>query len=157
QELFVEKDRKFFLQQMADKGFPHFAEFPAATLGNGIVIVSKHPIEEFYFHRFKANNPWYKVWEGDWWAGKGIGLARVKLSNGGYVDFYNTHAQAYRGNQQSHDIRFEQFVEGAEFINNSQMGSVPAFFVGDFNTEQTFPDYHYVMKNANLVRLMNMH
>lgn len=156
QEVFIEKDRRFLIDQLAHTPLKYAVEFPAGYLGNGLVILSKYPIEEHYFHRFKANNPWWKVWEGDWWAGKGIGLARIRIDKDRYVDFFNVHAQAYRGNQESHDIRYQQYIETSDFLKHASLDNSPVFFVGDFNTEAGMPDYEYVMQHANLVRLMNM-
>jgi sphingomyelin phosphodiesterase 2 len=157
QEVFIEEDRQFLLEKLSKTELKYASEYPAGFLGNGLVIVSKYPIEESYFHRFKANNPWWKVWEGDWWAGKGIGLAKIKLTNNSYLSFYNVHAQAYRGNQESHDVRYEQFKEASEFLNKASGSNTPVFFVGDFNTEQGAPDYRYAEEHSKLVRLMDMH
>lgn len=156
QEVFIEKDRKFLIEKLSSTPLKYASEYPAGFLGNGLVILSKYPIEESYFHRFKANNPWWKVWEGDWWVGKGIGHARIRLPNNTYLDFYNVHAQAYRGNQESDDVRLEQFREASEFLNQASLQNSPVFFVGDFNTQQDKPDYQYVETYSNLVRLMNM-
>lgn len=156
QEVFIEKDRKFLIEKLSSTPLKYASEYPAGFLGNGLVILSKYPIEESYFHRFKANNPWWKVWEGDWWAGKGIGHARIRLPNDTYLDFYNVHAQAYRGNQESDDVRLEQFREASEFLNQASLQNSPVFFVGDFNTQQDKPDYLHVETYSNLVRLMNM-
>lgn len=154
QEVFIKKDRQFLFDKLSTTPLKYYAEYPAGFLGNGLVILSKYPIEEFYFHRFKANNPWWKVWEGDWWAGKGIGLARIKISENNYIDFYNVHAQAYRGNQASDDVRLEQFKEASEFINSASLKNSPVFFVGDFNTQQNKPDYLFAEKHSKLRRLM---
>ncbi len=156
QEVFIEKDRQFLIEKLSNTELKYASEYPAGFLGNGLVILSKYPIEESYFHRFKANNPWWKVWEGDWWAGKGIGHARVALPNGTYLDFYDVHAQAYRGNQESDDVRLEQFKEASNFLNQSSLQNSPVLFVGDFNTQRNKPDYQYVENNSNLVRLMNI-
>jgi endonuclease/exonuclease/phosphatase family metal-dependent hydrolase len=156
QEVFIEKDREFLFKKLSTTELKSHSEYPAGFLGNGLVILSKYPIEESYFHRFKANNPWWKVWEGDWWAGKGIGLARIKIGENNYIDFYNVHAQAYRDNQASDDVRLEQFKVASEFINASSISTTPTFFVGDFNTQQNKPDYLFVEKNSKLLRLMTI-
>ncbi len=156
QEVFIEEDRKFLINYLADTPLKYHSEYPAGFLGNGLVILSKYPIVESYFHRFKTNNSWWKVWEGDWWAGKGIGLARIQINEKTYIDYYNVHAQAYRGNQASDDVRLEQFKEASLFLNRSSLPNSPAFFVGDYNTEQGKPDYVYLEQNSNLLRLMNI-
>lgn len=155
QEVFIQKDREFLYSYLAETPLKYHSEYPSGLLGNGLVILSKYPITESYFHRFKANNSWWKVWEGDWWAGKGIGMARIEIEDS-YIDFYNVHAQAYRGNQASDDVRLAQFKEASIFLNNSSLKTVPAFFVGDYNTQQGRPDYVHLETQSNLHRLMRV-
>jgi len=156
QEVFIEDDRNFLLKKLSSSELKYYSEYPAGFLGNGLVILSKYPIEESFFHRFRANNPWWKVWEGDWWAGKGIALARIKINENQYIDFFNVHAQAYRGNQASDDVRLEQFKEASHFLNEASLNNTPVFFVGDFNTQQNKPDYLHIEKYSDLIRLMNI-
>ncbi len=157
QEAFIQKDRDLLYTELAPSRLKHHVRFPSATLGNGLLILSAFPIEEAYFWRFTRAGHWWAVWEGDWWAGKGVGLARLRLPGGGVVDFYNTHAQAQRGGSPYNlDARKAQLIEMAQFITDSRCGTAPAFAVGDINTVRTNEDYSLLMQGANLSRVMNI-
>jgi sphingomyelin phosphodiesterase 2 len=156
QEAFIESDRETLLRHLAGSRLRHHVRFPGATVGNGLWILSAHPIEESWFHRFERAGRWYRLWEGDWWAGKGIGLARVRLPGGGLVDFFDTHAQAGRGNPENEEVRLGQMDELARFVREARLPGVPAFVVGDFNTRPGWPDYELAVRGAGLERLMGL-
>jgi sphingomyelin phosphodiesterase 2 len=156
QEAFVASDRAALLRDLAGSRLRHHVRFPGATVGNGLLILSAHPIEEAWFHRFERTGRWYRLWEGDWWAGKGVGLARVRLPGGGLVDFFDTHAQAGRGNPENEEVRLGQMAELARFVRAARLPGVPAFVVGDFNTQPGWPDYRLAERETPLLRLMTL-
>lgn len=156
QESFIAKDRKLLLEALSGSLLKYHVDFPAATVGNGLLILSAHPIVEHYFYRYRNNNPWYKIHQGDWWAGKGIGLARIELPDGCILDFYNTHAQAGRGDPDNAVVRFEQMGELAAFMNQSRNRSGPVFIVGDFNTIVERPDLERAIEEAGLKLTMTI-
>ncbi len=157
QEAFIANNRELLYDELADSRLRHHVRFPSATLGNGLLVLSAFPIEEAYFFRYTRAGKWWKVWEGDWWAGKGVGLARLRLPGGGWVDFYNTHAQApRRNNPYNLEVRADQMRELAEFVNASRCGAAPAFVAGDFNTTPENDDYKSLVAGADLARVMSM-
>lgn len=156
QEAFIASDRDALLGYLSDTRLRHQVRFPSATVGNGLWILSAHPIEEAWFHRYERAGRWYRLWEGDWWAGKGIGLARVRLPGGGLVDFFDTHAQAGRENPENEVVRLGQMEELARFVREARLPGVPAFVVGDFNTRPGWPDYELAVREADLTRLMQL-
>jgi endonuclease/exonuclease/phosphatase family metal-dependent hydrolase len=151
QESFVEKDRKILLDALSKSRLRYHSDYPAATVGNGLVTLSAYPIVETVFHRFKNNNPWYKIHQGDWWAGKGVGLARIRLPSGSRIDFYNLHAQAERDDEANSEVRYLQMGELASFVNATRTATAPAFVVGDFNTRLGRPDLQRAMQGARLI------
>lgn len=156
QESFVAKDREVLFDALKDSRLRHHAVYPAATVGNGLLTLSAYPIVESVFHRYRSNNAWYKIHQGDWWAGKGVGLARVELPSGAHIDFYNTHAQAGRRDEANHRARYEQMGELAAFINESRSGMAPAFVVGDFNTKMGRDDFQRALDEADLMTAVTM-
>jgi len=133
QEAFQATSREVLKAACAGSRLEHWHYYESGTVGSGLLTASAWPIAETYFHRFTIANPPYKVWEGDWWAGKGMGMARIALPNGGYVDLFNTHAQAGYGNPYYDVVRAQQMQECADFINAARLPTMPAFAVGDFN------------------------
>ncbi len=156
QESFVEADRTLLLEELRHSRLKYHVIYPGATVGNGLLILSAFPIQETFFHRYEHSNPWYKLWQGDWWAGKGVGLARVQLPNGGIIDFYDTHAQAGRGDANNATARYGQMQELAAFVNKSRLPGGMAFIVGDFNTHKDKPDLELAIKQAGLQWAMTL-
>ena len=156
QEAFVASDRARLRRALAGTRLRHEVRFPGATVGNGLWILSAHPIEESWFHRYRSSGPWYRLWEGDWWAGKGVGLARIRLPGGALLDFFDTHAQAGRGNPENEVHRLGQMKELAHFVRDARVPGAPALVVGDFNTRPGRPDYELAVRGASLVRTMDL-
>lgn len=157
QEAFIAADREILLEALGESRLRYHVRYPSGTVGNGLLTVSAFPIEEAHFHRFERSGPWYKLWEGDWWAGKGVGLARVRLPGGAMVDFYNTHAQAGRRHPTRYlEVRTSQMEGLAQFVNATQSGTAPAFVVGDFNTVPGRADFEAAVRGAQLKRIMTI-
>ncbi|HVH04568.1 MAG TPA: endonuclease/exonuclease/phosphatase family protein, partial [Myxococcota bacterium] len=154
--LYALEHGELLLRELAGSRLAHHVRFPGATVGNGLLILSAFPIEEAWFHRYASNNPWYRLWEGDWWAGKGIGLARVRLPDGSLLDFFDTHAQAGRNNPANETVRLAQMAELARFVRDARIPGAPALVVGDFNTRPSAPDYALAVRETPLLRLMTV-
>ena len=157
QEGFVKKDRNILLEELEGSRLAHHQYFPSALVGSGLLTLSAFPIVEAYFTRYDEAGDWYKVYEGDWWAGKGASLTRIELPDGaGIVDFYNTHAQAGYGNPAYKIVRAAQMEQLAGFIRATATGTAPAFQVGDMNCRPNSKEYEIVTGQAGLVRLMTI-
>jgi len=155
QEAFIASDRAILLKELESTRLKHHQYYPSGTVGSGLLIASAFPIREAYFHRFAASAPAYKIWEGDWWAGKGVALARLDIPDGqGILDFYNTHAQAGYGNPAYDQVRGEQMAELANFIVESRCGGAPALLVGDMNCGPGDPEFEAAVNGAKLRRVM---
>lgn len=150
QESFILDDRKILLRALSPSRLRYYAEYPAATVGNGLLTLSAFPIMEARFHRFQHSNPWYKIHQGDWWAGKGVGLARIRLPSGQRIDFFNLHAQPDRRDADNRRVRALQMEEMAAFINRSTSDGVPALVAGDFNTSVQRPELRQAMRKARM-------
>ena len=156
QEVFVAKDRAVLIDALKYSRLKYHEYFRSATVGSGLLVMSAFPIQEHYFHRYSVSNPWYKVWEGDWWAGKGVCLARIALPDGGMIDFYNTHAQAGYGNPAYKDLRVIQMAELAAFINKTRTRTAPALLTGDMNCRPGAVDFETAVSGAGLTRAMTI-
>jgi len=155
QEAFIGKHRELLIAHLREHTrLEHFQYYASGKMGSGLLTASAFPIQEVYFHRYAASNPWYKVWEGDFWAGKGVGLARIALPDGRPFDFYNTHAQAGYGVAANSVVQALQMGELAGFINQSKLGTAPAFVVGDMNCRIGSEAYENAVTGADLLRTM---
>lgn len=158
QESFVKGDRKILIGELQKcSRLQYHQYYPSRVVGSGLLISSAFPITESSFHRFSDSNPFFKVREGDWWAGKGVALARVELPDGiGFVDFYNTHAQAGYGSSDYDIVRVNQMSELAQFVNNSRSDRTLALLVGDLNSKIGENAYQIALEGADLVRVMSL-
>ncbi|MBP8132111.1 MAG: endonuclease/exonuclease/phosphatase family protein [Candidatus Hydrogenedentes bacterium] len=154
QEVFAEEERGILIDALAGSRLRYHEYFPSATLGSGLLIMSAWPIKETLFHRYTASNEWFRLWEGDWWAGKGVALARIEHP-AGIIDFYDTHAQANYGRAANREVRMQQMREAALFVNETRTNTGPAFFVGDFNCRPGNPEYDLLVRDIGLVHLMD--
>lgn len=154
QEAFIAADRALLLKELEPTRLRYHQYYPSAQVGSGLLIASAFPIQEAYFHQFSVSNPFYKIGEGDWWAGKGVALARLALPDGGLLDFYNTHAQAGYGNPAYDMVRVRQMAELAAFIRKSRCPTAPAILAGDMNCRPGDADFGTAVSGAALVRVM---
>jgi sphingomyelin phosphodiesterase 2 len=158
QEAFIDAHRPILIDSLVQHTrLKYFRYFSSASMGAGLLTASAFPLveNEQFFHQYTVSGQWYKIYQGDWFAGKGVGLARVELPGGkGFFDFYNTHAQAGYGNPYYKVVREQQMRECGEFMNASRARNVPAFLVGDLNCRRGDPDYETLVRTGNLVRLM---
>ncbi|MFP4499855.1 MAG: endonuclease/exonuclease/phosphatase family protein [Candidatus Hydrogenedentota bacterium] len=155
QEVFVGRERRLLIDKLREKTrLDHFTYYESGTVGSGLLTASAYPIREAFFHRYTASNRWYHLWEGDWWAGKGIGVARIELP-GGMLDFFNTHAQASYGRAANKQARALQLVEAAEFMGQVRLATAPALAVGDFNCRPGDAPYDKLVADAGLQLLMD--
>lgn len=155
QEAFITKERELLINHLGKTRLHHHQYFPSGLVGSGLLISSAWPIKEVLFHRYMASGPARRVWEGDFWAGKGVALARIETPVG-MLDFFNTHAQAGYGRAEYREIRRRQMTELAAFINLSKTGNSPALLVGDMNCRPGAVDYETAVKEAALIRAMTI-
>ncbi len=158
QESFIRDDRNILISELQNcSRLQYYQYYPSRVVGSGLLISSAFPITERSFHRFNDSNPFFKVREGDWWAGKGVALARVELPGGiGFVDFFNTHAQAGYGNPDYAIVQSNQMLELAQFVNNSHSDTTLALLVGDLNSKIGGNAYQIAVEGADLVRIMSL-
>ncbi len=155
QEAFIAEDRAILMNALEGSRLRYHHYYPSGTGGSGLLISSCWPVHEIYFKRYSQSGPAYRVWEGDFWGGKGAALARIETPVG-MIDFYCTHAQAGYGRPNYQSVRISQMAELAAFIRGSKMRNSPAFLVGDMNCRIGNEDYETVIARANLIRLMNL-
>ncbi|MDX9975520.1 MAG: endonuclease/exonuclease/phosphatase family protein [FCB group bacterium] len=156
QEAFIASDRRVLLDDLAAKNsrLAHHQYFPSATVGSGLLVLSAFPLTECFFHRYRHDGKWYRFQHGDWWAGKGVALARVQLPSGGYLDFYNTHLHAQYGRGEYVTVIENEALEIGRFVKASATGVSPAIVVGDFNCTPDSNAYGLAVSEAGLKRMM---
>jgi len=155
QEAFIAGDRQILIDAMSGTRLKHHAYFPSGVVGSGLLISSAWPIRETFFRRFTHSGPWWRLTEGDWWAGKGVALARIETP-AGIIDFFNTHAQAAKGRPEYVALRREQMQEIVGFMTEARLPGAPALLVGDINCRVNSQEYNALVETGQLHRAMTI-
>jgi len=108
--------------------------FRSGKFGSGLVTLSRYPIVNVNFHKFRLAGRIDTFWHGDYFAGKGIGLTQID-SPMGIIDVYNIHpiAQYHSDDRDEYKAhRATQHYEVTQFIAQ-QSNHNPIIAMGDFN------------------------
>ncbi|KAI3386621.1 hypothetical protein SNEBB_008753 [Seison nebaliae] len=131
--------------------FSHY--FRNGVLGSGCCIFSKHPIVETFFYSYRVNGQFEDVTKGDWYAGKGCGLAKIDM-NDKIFNVYCTHLCANysdAGSQSNDDSdsylshRLAQTYELSQFINFTSTMSNYSILFCDLNQQDTEIGYELLL------------
>lgn len=71
--------------------FPYAHYFKSGVVGSGLAIFSKYPIAEAWWKGYTLTGKAHRIFDGDWYAGKGIGAVKIKHPVVGTIDVFNTH------------------------------------------------------------------
>ena len=155
QEAFSAGHRKQLVRELERvSGLDYYeAYFPSGVMGSGLFILSRHPIVRAVFWRYTKNGSPVAVKHGDWYAGKGVGMVRVRLESG-LLDFFDTHAIANYGTHSYTDDRLQQMRELAAFITAQAQSRAPALVVGDLNCAPGSPEFRIATETPALTDLL---
>jgi sphingomyelin phosphodiesterase 2 len=145
------KDDYSTLKNRLSTVLPHSYYFYSGVIGSGLCIFSRWPIEEIAYEPFQVHGPPYKVWQGDWMAGKGVGMCAIRHPQHGLLHFFTTHTIAGYNygpvdSHQSH--RVCQAFQIVRFMKRYQ----PQYTIicGDFNAEPKSPTYNIISSYGQL-------
>lgn len=114
---------------------PYSHYFYSGVTGSGLCIFSRWPIEDIMFHQWPVNGYVHKIFHGDWFGGKGVGLCHIS-TNGIHINIYTTHLHAQ---YDAHDDEYlahraVQAFDTAQFIRLTADGAHLSVLAGDLNT-----------------------
>jgi len=135
QEIYREEDRQRVLQEAAPAGLVHSQYFRSGIFGSGLFLLSRFPIMEAGFARFRLNGRPNDLIRSDYYAGKGVGRVQV-YTPAGPIDVYNTHLIApYMeiGDDVFYTHRIAQTWDLSRFIN-ALSGGTPLIVTCDINS-----------------------
>ena len=158
QESFIYEDRKVLMDRLI-KGsrLKYHQYYPSPVAGSGLLISSAYQIVDKSFHRFEASNPFYKVWEADWWGGKGVALAKIKLpEDAGILNLYNTHTQADYEKADYEVVRSNQLSNLAKYVRETKGNQSPSILIGDMNCLSGDVEFQSLVSEADLMHMMSI-
>lgn len=92
QECWTQEDYRSIREET--KGILPYGKFyHSGIFGGGLAILSKWPIEESSMFRYPLNGRPTAFWRGDWFVGKGVACARIRMGPGkkDVVEVFTTH------------------------------------------------------------------
>ncbi|CAK3907658.1 probable sphingomyelinase family [Lecanosticta acicola] len=120
---------------------PHGKFYWSGVFGGGLAILSKWPIEESSMFRYPLNGRPAAFWRGDWYVGKGVASARIRIGNGGggekdVVEVFCTHLHAPYEQEPNDSYlchRTAQAWEIAKMMRHAAERGHIVLGLGDFN------------------------
>src|SRR2546423_4571393 len=82
------------IRRQAHYMLPHGKFYNSGIFGGGLAILSRWPIEESNMFRYPLNGRPTAFFRGDWYVGKGVACARIRMPDGMLVEVFNTHLHA---------------------------------------------------------------
>jgi len=149
-ECWLEKDRNKLIEAGKTGGlvysvfFRNGSGFPGGQ-SSGLVLLSRWPIVNSFYHRFSAAGKPQKIlhWDFNAYSGKGIGWAQIKGPGCvGDIDFYISHFVAYY-TPHPEDPKYDEYVyqrhlaawEAAQFIKSTARDHSFAVYCVDLNAD----------------------
>ncbi|KJZ77856.1 hypothetical protein HIM_02493 [Hirsutella minnesotensis 3608] len=137
QECWVKSDYRA-IRRATRRILPHAKFYHAGVWGAGLAILSRWPIEESSMVRYPLNGRPTAFWRGDWYVGKGIACATLRVGPGQHdvVHVFNTHTHApYEKEPNDSYIchRTAQAWEMAKLLRAAAANGHLVVALGDFN------------------------
>lgn len=143
QEIWFDQDWDTICRYAKNEEMIYTSRFPSGVIGSGLGVISTHKIYDSNFKPFAVNGFPQNVHHGDYYGGKGIGLARIDTPLG-LVDFYTTHLIArYSHKDQYLSHRIAQSIEVVKYIEETRKNDL-AILTGDLNADSQTIEYKIV-------------
>nr|CAG8448767.1 3915_t:CDS:2 [Entrophospora candida] len=143
-----------FIRNKTRKRFPHARFYSSGIFGSGLVILSRYPIVEVNFYKYRLNGRPIKVLHGDWYSGKGVASSVVDHPVSGLIEIFNTHTHAGYGLKSSTDVylghRVSQGWEISNLLRISASRGRNVIALGDFNSEPNSILYKLVTTHGQM-------
>ncbi|XP_055069909.2 sphingomyelin phosphodiesterase 2 [Misgurnus anguillicaudatus] len=133
QEVWCETD-VLFLKQKLSSVYPHSHHFKSGFIGSGLVVFSKHRIQDAFLYRYSLNGYPYMAQHGDWFGGKAVGKILLDISGlAVHVFVTHLHAEYCRERDSYLPHRVVQAWELQQFIRHTSAGADVVILGGDLN------------------------
>lgn len=105
QECWTQEDYSSIVEQTRHF-LPYAKYYYSGIFGSGLAILSKWPIEESSMFRYSLNGRPTAFWRGDWYVGKGVACARIRIGplQNDVVQVFNTHVSAFSSSRSNTSV-----------------------------------------------------
>lgn len=152
EEIWDKADFTILLDRVT-KAFTYSHYFYSGAIGSGVCVFSKYPIRETFYYRFSLNGYAHKVFHGDWFGGKGVGMCVIQYKEYRICLFCtHLHAEYNETNDEYLAHRVSQAFEMSQLIKMTGTSYLCDFVIaaGDFNLQPTDLGYKILRENAQL-------
>lgn len=92
QECWTQQDYKA-IREKTQHILPYGKFYYSGIFGGGLAILSKWPIEESSMVPYKLNGRPTAFFRGDWFVGKGVACAKIRIGDGRAAEVFCTHVR----------------------------------------------------------------
>jgi sphingomyelin phosphodiesterase 2 len=118
---------------------------------SGLVLLSKFPIKEVQFHKYRKNGHAFRVDHGDYHVGKGIAFAKIAIADNQNINVLFTHTIAGYSKEDAYlPDRVSQVWEIVRFLRNYSKDE-PIFLCGDLNCNPDSIEYNVLKYHGKLI------
>ncbi|KAK5102761.1 phospholipase C type enzyme [Lithohypha guttulata] len=124
------------IRQSTKRVLPYGKFYHSGIFGGGLVILSRFPIVESSMFRYPLNGRPTAFFRGDWFVGKGVACAKLRLPDGQIAEVFNTHLHApYEREPNDSYIchRTAQAWDIAKLMKDARLRGHLVIGLGDFN------------------------
>lgn len=121
---------------------PHGKFYFSGAFGGGLAILSRWPVEEASMVPYVLGGRPTAFWRGDWYVGKGVACARVRLGGGEVLDVFNTHTHAPYSSDRGDTYRVHREAQAWQLAKLLRAAAERGHLVvaaGDFNMTPLSP------------------
>ncbi|KAI8980807.1 Endonuclease/exonuclease/phosphatase, partial [Pilobolus umbonatus] len=134
QEVWVLEDFDYIKETVSHK-LPYSKYFYSGTMGSGLAILSRYPILSSSYLKFTLAGRPLKIFQGDFYVGKGCGCVCIDHPDIGLLDVYTTHLQAEYGDVIEYEAqRITECWQIANSVRTSAAQGRHVILAGDFNS-----------------------
>ncbi|ROW01458.1 hypothetical protein VSDG_02027 [Cytospora chrysosperma] len=121
---------------------PHGKFYFSGAFGGGLAILSRWPVEEASMVPYVLSGRPTAFWRGDWYVGKGVACARVRLGGGEVLEVFNTHTHAPYSSDRGDTYRVHREAQAWQLAKLLRAAAERGHLVvaaGDFNMTPLSP------------------
>lgn len=145
QEVWTDAARATLVAAGRRAGLVHAWHNPgAARGGSGLLLLSRHPLRDPVFERYRLAGLPQRIHHGDYWGGKGFVMARVETA-AGFVTVLDTHLHAQYADDPVDEYRAMRAAQVIQLAAAVAARREPVVALGDFNLRSGNPDHAVLM------------
>lgn len=134
-------DTRDALARAGDRaGLPHAFPDPSGPGRGGLLVLSRHPLRDASFTRFRLNGLPERIDQADYWGGKGFVACELATPSGA-IGFVTTHLHARYAPRRLDAYVGHRTAQVVQLAAALREIARPVIAAGDFNFEERFEEY----------------